>query len=239
MFVKGAHERQFAYEAHTACDKNGYVFCVEVTAGNVHDSVAWDALYAQVTARFSTSEYFTMDAAYTTPRIMKKILDDNSIPIVPYTRYKGKKDVYKPWARAGQLYLSAGLRAAAHDHEQGRKAHLPQHAEGMPELSLPGGLWRQRERPACPDYPHLAGAGQLRNSERGQEIYALQTHLGREGSSSNPLAMPLLLRSLTRILGISSLFPEYGQRRYSCPYRGATPCYGKLSIIGFIAIQIK
>ena len=25
MFVKGKHERQFAYEAHTACDKNGYV----------------------------------------------------------------------------------------------------------------------------------------------------------------------------------------------------------------------
>ena len=43
MFVKGEHERQFAYEAHTACDKRGFVLGVEVTAGNVHDSVAWDA----------------------------------------------------------------------------------------------------------------------------------------------------------------------------------------------------
>ncbi|MEI3085776.1 MAG: hypothetical protein V8S87_07125 [Oscillospiraceae bacterium] len=42
MFVKGEHERQFAYEAHTACDKNGMVLAVEVTAGNVSDSVAWD-----------------------------------------------------------------------------------------------------------------------------------------------------------------------------------------------------
>ena len=25
MFVKGEHERQFAYEAHTACDKHGMV----------------------------------------------------------------------------------------------------------------------------------------------------------------------------------------------------------------------
>ncbi len=25
MFVKGEHERQFAYEAHTACDKHGFV----------------------------------------------------------------------------------------------------------------------------------------------------------------------------------------------------------------------
>ena len=40
MFVKGEHERQFAYEAHTACDSRGFVLGVEVTAGNVHDSVA-------------------------------------------------------------------------------------------------------------------------------------------------------------------------------------------------------
>ena len=38
LFVKGEHERQFAYEAHTACDKKGFVLGVEVTAGNVHDS---------------------------------------------------------------------------------------------------------------------------------------------------------------------------------------------------------
>ena len=40
MFEKGEHERQIAYEAHTACDKNGIVLAVEVTAGNVNDSVA-------------------------------------------------------------------------------------------------------------------------------------------------------------------------------------------------------
>lgn len=39
MFVKGEHERQFAYEAHTACDSRGFVLGVEVTAGNVHDSI--------------------------------------------------------------------------------------------------------------------------------------------------------------------------------------------------------
>lgn len=31
MFVKGEHERQFAYEAHTACDSRGFVLGVEVT----------------------------------------------------------------------------------------------------------------------------------------------------------------------------------------------------------------
>ena len=42
LFVKGSHERQFAYEAHTACDKNGFVLETVVTPGNVHDSVAFD-----------------------------------------------------------------------------------------------------------------------------------------------------------------------------------------------------
>ena len=46
MFVKGSHERQFAYEAHSACDRRGFVLGVEVTAGNISDSVAWDAVYA-------------------------------------------------------------------------------------------------------------------------------------------------------------------------------------------------
>ena len=96
MFVKGDHERQFAYEAHTACDKKGFVLDVEVTAGNVHDSVAWDALYDKVVGKHDV-EFVTMDSAYKTPWIAKKILEDSRIPILPYTRYKGKKDTFKPW----------------------------------------------------------------------------------------------------------------------------------------------
>jgi len=97
MFVKGSHERQFAYEAHTACDKNGFVLGVEVTAGNVSDSVAWDAVYDQVTDRFPEVKFVTMDAGYKTPWIAKKVLEDSRIPILPYTRYKGKKNTFRPW----------------------------------------------------------------------------------------------------------------------------------------------
>lgn len=64
MFVKGEHERQFAYEAHTACERHGFVVGVEVTAGNVHDSVAWDSLYDQVTKEFKNIQYVVMDAGY-------------------------------------------------------------------------------------------------------------------------------------------------------------------------------
>ena len=91
MFVKGEHERQFAYEAHTVCDSRGFVLGVEVTAGNVHDSVAWDKVYDDVTHRHNV-QFVTMDAGYKTPWIAKKILDDGKVPILPYTRYNGNKE---------------------------------------------------------------------------------------------------------------------------------------------------
>ena len=95
MFAKGEHERQFAYEAHTACDRRGFVLGVEVTAGNVHDSVAWDKIYDNVTSKFDV-QFVAMDAGYKTPWIAKKTLDDGKIPVLPYTRYKGSKEGYRP-----------------------------------------------------------------------------------------------------------------------------------------------
>ena len=97
MFVKGEHERQFAYEAHTACDKNGFVLAVEVTAGNVHDSVAWDAVYDRANKRLKGTKFVVMDSAYKTPWIAKKTLDDGNIPILPYTRRHYKENTYRPW----------------------------------------------------------------------------------------------------------------------------------------------
>lgn len=69
---------------------------MEVTAGNVHDSVAWDAIYDVVTSKYNV-QFVTMDAGHKTPWIAKKTLDDGKVPILPYTRYKGKKGQYKPW----------------------------------------------------------------------------------------------------------------------------------------------
>ena len=97
MFVKGSHERQFAYEAHTACERHGFVLDVSVTAGNIHDSVAWDSIYDHLTEKFPEIEALTMDAGYKTPWIAKKICQDARIPVLPYTRYKGRKDRFKSW----------------------------------------------------------------------------------------------------------------------------------------------
>ncbi len=79
MFVKGKHERQFAYEAHTACDKNGYVLETVVTPGNVHDSVAFDDVYDKVTQTFPEIETIVADSAYKTPHICKKVFTDGRV----------------------------------------------------------------------------------------------------------------------------------------------------------------
>lgn len=44
---------------------------VNVTPGNVHDSIAWDKLYEDVAGRFDV-QFVAMDAAYKTPWIAKK-----------------------------------------------------------------------------------------------------------------------------------------------------------------------
>ncbi len=97
MFAKGGHERQSACEAHTACDRHGWILGVEVTAGNANGSTAWDAVYGQVTGRFPEAAFIVMDAGCKTPWIAKKPLEDNCIPILPYTRCKGRKDRFRPW----------------------------------------------------------------------------------------------------------------------------------------------
>lgn len=45
VFHKGEHRKCFAYEAHTVCDKRGYVLETEVTPSNIHDSVAFDTVF--------------------------------------------------------------------------------------------------------------------------------------------------------------------------------------------------
>ncbi len=74
LFVKGEHKRVFAYEAHTACDTNGFVLETVVTAGNIHDSVAFDDVYDNLIKKYPEIETIVADSAYKTPHICKKVL---------------------------------------------------------------------------------------------------------------------------------------------------------------------
>lgn len=96
LFVKGSHERQFAYEAHTACDSNGFVLKAVVTAGNAHDSVAFDDVYDKVTGAFPEIETIVADAAYKTPHICKKVFDDSRVLSTAYKRPQTMKGGH-PW----------------------------------------------------------------------------------------------------------------------------------------------
>ena len=97
LFVKGEHQRQFAYEAHTACDKNGFVLETVVTPGNVHDSVAFDDVYDKLVESFPEVEIIVADSAYKTPRICKKIFDDGRVLSTAYKRPMTKKDGHEWW----------------------------------------------------------------------------------------------------------------------------------------------
>ena len=92
LFVKGEHKRQFAYEAHTACDKNGFVLETVVTPGNVHDSVAFDEVYDKVTENFPQVEAVVADAAYKTPHICKKVFGDGRVLSTAYKRPQTMKN---------------------------------------------------------------------------------------------------------------------------------------------------
>ena len=91
LFVKGEHKRQFSYEAHTACDKHGFILETVVTPGNVHDSVAFDEVYDRVTAAFPETETIVADSAYKTPHICKKVFEDGRVLSTAYKRPQTKR----------------------------------------------------------------------------------------------------------------------------------------------------
>lgn len=94
LFHKGEHKKCFAYEAHTVCDDHSFVLDVEVTAGNVHDSVAFDEVFRKMTKHYPQIKVIAADAEYKTPWICKQIFDSGRIPSMPYKR---------PMTREGNL----------------------------------------------------------------------------------------------------------------------------------------
>ena len=97
VFAKGKHQRQFAYEAHTACDKNGYVLETVVTPGNVHDSVAFDDIYGRVTQIFPEIKTIVPDSAYKTPHICKKVFEDGRVLSTVYKRFMTVRHIWKDY----------------------------------------------------------------------------------------------------------------------------------------------
>ena len=95
LFHKGEHKAEFAYTAHTVCDKHHFVLDAGVAAGNVHDSVMFDGLCRNVLAKFPEIEMVGIDIGYKTPWIIKQIFDSGKLPATPYKKPMTKKGFFK------------------------------------------------------------------------------------------------------------------------------------------------
>jgi transposase len=104
LFVKGEHEKQFAYVANTACDKHNFILDFTVGAGNINDSVMFDELYAKLIEEHPEVEAVAVDAGYKTPWIMKQIIDSERIPCTPYKRPMTKESFFKKYEYAYDEY---------------------------------------------------------------------------------------------------------------------------------------
>lgn len=95
-FHKGEKEECFAYCHQTACDRNGFVLAYYTVPGNIHDSSSFFDVYNDLNSRYTLSN-IAPDAGYKTPAILKKIIDNHQIPLLPYTRPKTKSGYFKKW----------------------------------------------------------------------------------------------------------------------------------------------
>ena len=185
VFRKGEHKTEFAYEAHTACDCNGFVLDVEVTAGNVHDSVAFDAVYEKVTERFPEVETVAADSAYKTPWITKRIIDDGRIPSMPYTRASNiKPGMFRPWEYKYDIVTDSyicprgeSLRHTTTDRD-GKKKYLSDRAicKNCPrrmECNNNANCQKTIDRHIWQEYIDIAN--DIRKTDWGQFTYALRS----------------------------------------------------------------
>lgn len=97
LFHKGEHKIEFAYTAHTACDKHNFVLDTKVTAGNIHDRAVFDDVYNKVSERFKEIEAVAVYAGYKTPWICKKVIDDDKEIMTPYKRSVTQKGFFRSY----------------------------------------------------------------------------------------------------------------------------------------------
>ena len=97
LFRKEEHKRQFAYKADIGCDKNSFVPEAVVTPGNLPDRVAFDEIYDKVTENYPQVAAVLAGAAYKTPRICKKAVDNGHAFSTAYKRPHGTKGGHAWW----------------------------------------------------------------------------------------------------------------------------------------------
>lgn len=103
LFHKGEHKEVFAYNIQTSCDKNGWILAYKTFPGNLHDSTSFIPFYEEKIKQYH-AEKIVMDAGYKTPAIAKKLIDDSTLPVLPYTAPKRKTKTEKPYYKKDYVY---------------------------------------------------------------------------------------------------------------------------------------
>ena len=106
-YVKDERTKQFAYSFHAATDEKGFVLGSIVTPGNVHDSHLLQPLVEKVIAHVGKPVAVAADAAYKTPAITNYLLENQMLPVLPYTRPKTKEGFFRKHEYVYDEYLNA------------------------------------------------------------------------------------------------------------------------------------
>jgi len=93
--VKDERTKQFAYSFHAATDEKGFVLSAIVTPGNVHNSHVLQPLVEKVIQNVQKPLAVAADAAYKTPAITNFLLENQMLPVLPYTRPKTKDGFFR------------------------------------------------------------------------------------------------------------------------------------------------
>lgn len=89
---KGEKEKNFSYNAHTSCDKNGYILNTILKPSNIHDSQVFSEVYDSLIHNHK-NEIVTIaiDAGYHSGPLIKHITDNGHLPLLPRKKAMGKK----------------------------------------------------------------------------------------------------------------------------------------------------
>ena len=91
LFHKGNHKEVYAYSIQTSCDKNGWILGYKAYPGNLHDSTTFPSFFKERLEKYQP-EKIVMDAGYKIPSIAKELIDKGIMPVLPYTKPKGRRN---------------------------------------------------------------------------------------------------------------------------------------------------
>lgn len=91
-YVKDERTKQFAYSFHTETDEKGFILSTIVTPGNIHDSHMLQPLVEKIIQKVQKP---LSVAAYKTSAITNFLLENQMLPVLPYTRPKTKDGFFR------------------------------------------------------------------------------------------------------------------------------------------------